>query len=310
MKLRKILSSPSRFRRPFACLLLGSLVPVGIASGEQYTVPAGPASQIQALIDDVVSDGDEIVLEAGDHVVEAAIDLRGRAITLRGEPDRLGMPTARLVGAGGTGILSCRSGETPATRIEMLDVVDGDIDLGAGMLIVDSSPSLLGVRFIGNTASVFGGGVGIFGSKSDPRFEDCRFIGNRADLVGGGCLNGTDASPIYRDCFWSGNTVGLYGRAMYNQIDSGAALVGCEVDGCCDVVPPRSYVDEGENQIEAYCSGCRADFNCYGGVGSADLGLLLGAWGSTDPVYDLDGDGVVGGSDIGALVAQWGPCGG
>lgn len=279
------------------------------AIAETFTLEPGPADRIQALIDDVVSDGDVILLEAGDHVVETVLDLRGRPITLRGASDRLGLPVARLVGAGGTGVLSCRSGESAATRIETLDVIGGDIDLGAGLLIVDSSPSLQGVRFIGNIASVFGGGVGIFGSESNPYFEDCDFIDNRADLVGGGCLNGTDASPIYQDCFWSGNSVGLYGRGMYNQVDATPALVGCEVDGCCDVVPPASFIDEGENMIEAYCGGCRADFNCYGGVGAADLGLLLGAWGSTDPVYDLDGDGVVGGSDIGALVAQWGPCG-
>jgi hypothetical protein len=275
---------------------------------ETFRLEPGPASRIQELIDDVVVDGDEIILEVGDHSVGTVIDLKGRAITLRGEVDRFGRPVARLVGAGGTGILSCRSGETGETRIETLEVVDGDIDLGAGLLIVDSSPSLFGVRFIGNTASVFGGGVCIFGSASDPRFEACDFIDNRADLVGGGCLNGTNASPIYRDCFWSGNSAGLYGRGMYNQVDATPSLVGCEVDGCCDVVPPGSFIDEGENLIDPYCGGCRADFNCYGGVGSADLGLLLGAWGSTDPVYDLDGDGVVGGSDIGALVAQWGDC--
>ena len=300
-----------RCRPPLAWFLIASgfagLFSATVAA-ETFTLGPGPADRIQALIDDVVSDGDEIVLEAGDHPVETVIDLRGRAITLRGETDRLGHPTARLVGAGGTGVLSCRSGETGSTRIETLEVIDGDIDLGAGLLIVDSSPSLQGVRFIGNIASVFGGGVGIFGSESNPLFENCDFIDNRADLVGGGCLNGTDASPISRDCVWSGNSVGLYGRGMYNQVDAAPALVGCEVEGCCDVVPPQSFIDEGENLIDPYCGDCRADFNCYGGVGSADLGLLLGAWGSTDPVYDLDGDGVVGGSDIGALVAQWGPC--
>ena len=278
------------------------------AAAETFTLEPGPADRIQALIDDVVSDGDVILLEAGDHVVESVIDLRGRSITLRGATDRNGRNVARLTGTGGTGILSLRTGESHATSIETLDVLGGDIDLGGGLLIVDSSPSLLGVRFIGNTASVFGGGVCIFGSASDPRFERCDFIDNRADLVGGGCLNGTNASPIYRDCFWSGISVGLYGRGMYNQVDATPSLVGCEVDGCCDVVPPGSFIDEGENLIDPYCGGCRADFNCYGGVGSADLGLLLGAWGSTDPVYDLDGDGVVGGSDIGALVAQWGDC--
>ncbi len=74
---------------------------------------------------------------------------------------------------------------------------------------------------------------------------------------------------------------------------------------CCQAYP--LLVLQSPAATEA-CQGCRADFNCYGGVGSADLGLLLGAWGTDDSIYDLDGDGEVGGSDIGALVAQWGPC--
>jgi len=38
---------------------------------------------------------------------------------------------------------------------------------------------------------------------------------------------------------------------------------------------------------------------------SADLGILLAAWGSTDSPADLDGDGVVGPSDLGILLAAW-----
>lgn len=292
----------------WVCVTVILAASVSELMAETFRLEAGPAVRIQALIDDVVSDGDEIVLGAGEYLVETAIDLRGRPITLRGERDRLGQPTARLVGSGRTGILSCRSGESMETRIETLDVIDGDIDLGAGLLVVDSSPTVRGVRFLGNVASVFGGGVAIFGSDSNPIFESCVFIENRADLVGGGCLNGTNSSPIYRDCLWSGNEVGLYGRGMYNQVDAAPALAGCEIEGCCDIVPPRSFIDEGDNVIDPYCQGCRADFNCYGGVGSADLGLLLGAWGTDDSIYDLDGDGEVGGSDIGVLVAQWGPC--
>ena len=280
-------------------------VPVG---ADTFVVEPGPADRIQQLIDTVVADGDEIVLSAGDHLVTATIDLRGRAIELRGEIDASGDPLARLVGQGVTGILVCRTGETSATRIRDLVVTGGDIDLGAGLFINNASPSVSGVRFESNRASVFGGGVGVFGAMSAPVFVNCAFIDNRADLVGGGCLNGTDASPVYRGCLWIGNECGLYGRAMYNQIDSNPALQDATVEGCCEVVPPQSFRDDGGNAIEPTCDDCRGDLNCYQGVGSADIGLLLGAWGTTLESYDLDGDGVVGGSDIGALVAQWGAC--
>ncbi|MBL9140234.1 MAG: hypothetical protein JNK53_00075 [Phycisphaerae bacterium] len=57
------------------------------------------------------------------------------------------------------------------------------------------------------------------------------------------------------------------------------------------------------------CTGippCPADLNLDGSVSGADLGLLLGSWGTGD--FDLDGDGVVSGSDLGQLLAAWGPC--
>ena len=50
------------------------------------------------------------------------------------------------------------------------------------------------------------------------------------------------------------------------------------------------------------------DLNGDGRVDSADLGLLLAAWGScTGCEADLDGDGTVGGSDLGQITANWNP---
>ncbi len=288
--------------------LLTSMLFGGAASAEEFVLSPGSGSRIQDLIDDQVAAGDTIRLEAGDFTVESTIRLRGRAIRLVGTTDAKGRVASRLVGAGATGILACRDGESAATVIEDLVVTGGDIDLGAGLLIDRASPTVRRVDFLDNRASVFGGGVAVFGAVSEPRFEACRFIGNQADLVGGGSLNGTDARPVYRDCFWSGNEVGLYGRAIYDQIDSLATLENCVVEGCCQVVPPESYTDGGGNQIEPVCDECRGDLNCYGGVGSADLGLLLGAFGTSIPTYDLDGDGVVAGGDIGVLISQWGAC--
>ncbi|HMN96773.1 MAG TPA: GC-type dockerin domain-anchored protein [Phycisphaerales bacterium] len=47
------------------------------------------------------------------------------------------------------------------------------------------------------------------------------------------------------------------------------------------------------------------DLNGDGTVDGADLGLLLGAWGSDDPKADLDGDGIVDGADLGILLGAW-----
>lgn len=41
-------------------------------------------------------------------------------------------------------------------------------------------------------------------------------------------------------------------------------------------------------------------------VDGADLGLLLGAWGSADPVADINDDGTVDGADMGVMLGNWG----
>jgi hypothetical protein len=50
--------------------------------------------------------------------------------------------------------------------------------------------------------------------------------------------------------------------------------------------------------------GAPADLNADGIVDGADLGILLGAWGSSSPA-DLDGSGTVDGADLGALLGSW-----
>lgn len=54
--------------------------------------------------------------------------------------------------------------------------------------------------------------------------------------------------------------------------------------------------------------GCAADLTGDGMVNGADLGQVIGAWGTADPVADLDGNGVVNGADLGLVIGAWGPC--
>ncbi|TVQ32239.1 MAG: hypothetical protein EA376_06205 [Phycisphaeraceae bacterium] len=53
---------------------------------------------------------------------------------------------------------------------------------------------------------------------------------------------------------------------------------------------------------------CPGDLTGSGNVGSADLSVLLGDWGSEFSVADMDGNGSVGSSDLAALLGAWGPC--
>ncbi|MFO0874115.1 MAG: lectin-like protein [Phycisphaerales bacterium] len=54
---------------------------------------------------------------------------------------------------------------------------------------------------------------------------------------------------------------------------------------------------------------CLGDLDGNGTVDGGDLGLLLGAWNTTDKAADLNQDGVVDGSDLGLLLGGWGVCG-
>jgi hypothetical protein len=69
------------------------------------------------------------------------------------------------------------------------------------------------------------------------------------------------------------------------------------------------YTDENGAVTEGVISvggGCApADLTCDGTVGGADLGVLLGQWGSAGTA-DLNGDGTVNGVDLGLLLGAWG----
>ncbi|MBI1304758.1 MAG: hypothetical protein GC172_13380 [Phycisphaera sp.] len=59
----------------------------------------------------------------------------------------------------------------------------------------------------------------------------------------------------------------------------------------------------------AITTPCLADLTGDGLVGSADLGVLLNAWGTKGSPADLTGDGSVDSADLAALLSAWGACG-
>ncbi len=68
------------------------------------------------------------------------------------------------------------------------------------------------------------------------------------------------------------------------------------------------YVFQHPGQV-AGAPPCTPDLNLDGVVDGADLGILLGNWGSCGGcVADINGDGIVDGADLGALLGAWGGC--
>jgi hypothetical protein len=67
----------------------------------------------------------------------------------------------------------------------------------------------------------------------------------------------------------------------------------------------RPAEDANGNATPDACE-CAADLDGSGAVDAADLGALLGAWGSD--AADLDGNGSTDGADVAALIEAWGNC--
>ena len=120
-----------------------------------------------------------------------------------------------------------------------------------------SSPTITGCSFTGNTANSYAGAMKIY-FISSPTITDCTFIGNSTTRGGGGavlvygncnpvferCVFGDndapdgqaayceDASvPEFTDCLFYGHTGAEYGGAMYFSCLTTPALTGCTFYG-------------------------------------------------------------------------------
>ena len=53
---------------------------------------------------------------------------------------------------------------------------------------------------------------------------------------------------------------------------------------------------------------CPGDINGDGIVNAADLGIVIGTWGTPDGQGDVNGDGIVNAADLGLVIGLWGNC--
>jgi hypothetical protein len=65
-------------------------------------------------------------------------------------------------------------------------------------------------------------------------------------------------------------------------------------------------VDEVLVSVLECVGGLVGDLNGDGVVDTADLGILIAAFGSSDPIADINGDGTVDTADLGILIAAFG----
>ena len=240
-----------------------------------------------------VASGSIIQIAAGSYAEN--LNTEGKAIQLVGAVDFFGLPATFISpapDAGESTVLTCDSGEGPATILENLAFTAG------------YNPS--------------GGGGGITCSGSSPSFVNCLIVDNFGYNAGGAyCENGSEAR--FYGCVFSGNTGGFYDAGpggLASVSGSNVSLLDCLL---CDNVgadpqaPPNilgQWTDLGGNEILTDCPlpPCLADINRDGIVNGADLAYILEKWGSDDPLADLNGDGQVDSADLGLAIADWGDC--
>lgn len=119
--------------------------------------------------------------------------------------------------------------------------------------------------------------------------------------------------------FWqvgSSATIGVNTIFVGNMIATASITLNTEAKIWGRALALNGAVTMDNNEVTVIPScGCLSDgpdFNQDGKVDGADLGLLLGAWGSDDCQYDLNADGIVNGTinggDLGLLLGFWGDC--
>jgi len=108
------------------------------------------------------------------------------------------------------------------------------------------------------------------------------------------CTAGLCPEPLGASCFPNGFCL-LLTQAQAAQ--AGATWRG----------PGTTCVDGNSNGTADACETARpGDLNGDGFVDSADLGILLTAWGTNNAAADINDDGIVDSADLGQLLSNWG----
>ena len=260
--------------------------------------------------------GDIIEIAAGTYPMSAPILVYAKDFVIRGAVDANGRPATVLDGQNSTYHLNVLHA-TAATTFENLVLTNGAGSQGSaaymlscagttfrncsirgnrgGALVFNgSSVRMFGCEILNNagaSGTSAGGGVYVAGSVS---LVDCVVSGNSATLSGGGIYlpNGAVANltntRVCGNNAPNGAQIGQSSGGVVNDLGGACVMTAC---GDCPVTPP-----------------CPADLNDDDSVNGTDLGIMLGAWGTTG-LGDLNEDGIVDGLDLGQLVGAWGTCG-
>ena len=222
-------SSIKRWLRSVAAALVATsgLFFASPASADILHVPADFPT-IQGAINASV-DTDEIIVAPG--VYHEAISFVGKAITLRGAQG----PHVTIIDATGLGesVVRCINEEGPETVLNGFTLAGGtgtsyaeEEPSGGGLLVFESSPTVMNCRFVDNTAH-FGGGIYNWGGAAT--ILNCTFLNNSGN--GGGVANHSSGPVPIINCLFVENN----GTAVVDFLGGGPALItNCTIVGNSD----------------------------------------------------------------------------
>ena len=240
---------------------------------------SGNFTDIQTAID-FASNGDEIIVYPGNYrgVGFSAIDTMGKAIWIHSSE---GPETTFIEGQDARRGIICENGENPNTIIEGFTIRNcsaplydlfgdgnpGELQLGGGILVRDSSPAIVSCIFENNVAAGNGYGSGIFTASIDgacnPSFTDCLITGN-SGLTGGGAYVYAGSLKMV-GCTISQNTVtSVSGGGLFID-NASVTLTDTDVCGNSPDQIYGSWTNGGGTTIEDICpstGGCCLGNDC------------------------------------------------
>ncbi len=155
------------------------------------------------------------------------LDFKGKELTLRSVSEN---PKTCIIdcydGPRGSGLgngITIRQGEGPDTVVEGITFRNGKWESGAGIEIIDSSPTIRNCVF--ENGYCLGGGA-IFVIFGSPLITDCEFYNGDAVFIGGG-IYAVQSSLEISYCRFENNFAKEYGGAIYLDMCPDASIASC-----------------------------------------------------------------------------------
>ena len=244
---------------------------VTTASADIINVP-DDFPTIQEAIDAAV-DGDEVVVQPGTY--RELINYLTKSITVRSSDG----PEVTIIngdldedGIGNDTVVRCSNNEAVLTVLDGFTITGGLNNVGGGMIIGDSSPTVTNCIFSSNTATgrFDGGGAMIIPDGSNPTVTNCRFESNIAFHRGGALVIG--GNPTIIGCVFIGNSAD-FGGAIYNGGDP--IFINCLIRGNEALIGGAMHNPAGlKFPVLANCTVVENVASVGGGISNDDFTLL------------------------------------